>query len=239
MSIFNKNPIQVTLDYGQGIDQVEKGEEGEKTKNYDYTKELRMKVLDYRITKIKYSLNENQGIQSLEMIYKNRNDGSLKTLLDTVDTHLEKETINEINFGDDEEIIDTLFYIKNTGELAAICIYTNTGTVKYLGDQSKGTVINDNNFSDKNKRILGYGVHACKKLGVTSIYSYFIDKIKYGIIKYSGLLYLRAKLRKNPDFQKETENKISTLTELQKLILKTCYLPDTAFFPLISYLLTE
>ena len=81
-------------------------------------------------------------------------------------------------------------------------------------------------------------MHAGIKYGVSSIYSYYMDKKKYGIVFYTGLLQLRAKLKKNPEFKKEMEGKRASLNEKQKLILDTCDLPDTVFFSIASYIMS-
>ena len=93
-------------------------------------------------------------------------------------------------------------------------------------------------FEQGDKIILGFGCQANKQYGVCSIYCYYLGKRKFGIIQNSGLLQLRSKLKKNPEFKAELETKKSSLTEQQKLILDTCDLPDAAFFPFASYIMT-
>ena len=70
------------------------------------------------------------------------------------------------------------------------------------------------------------------------MYCYYMDKSKFGILQYSGLLQLRAKLKVDPDYKKELEAKKDTLNEKQKLILDTCDLAETAFFPIICYIMS-
>lgn len=53
-----------------------------------------------------------------------------------------------------------------------------------------------------------------------------------------GLLQLRSKLKKNPEFKTQLEAKKSSLNEKQRLILDICDLPDTSFFPICSYLMS-
>ena len=43
------------------------------------------------------------------MIYKNRNDGQLHTLLDTVESNINNEKENEVVFDDKEEIKEVFF----------------------------------------------------------------------------------------------------------------------------------
>ena len=88
------------------------------------------------------------------------------------------------------------------------------------------------------KIVLGFGVNAGKKYGVSSMYCYYMDKSRFGILQYSGLLQLRAKLKLNPEFKKELEAKKESLNDKQKLMLSTCDLPDAAFFPVASYIMS-
>ena len=60
----------------------------------------------------------------------------------------------------------------------------------------------------------------------------------YGIVLNQGLIQLRSKLKKNETFRKEVETKKAILNEKQSLILETCDLPDTAFFPIASYIMS-
>ena len=65
-----------------------------------------------------------------------------------------------------------------------------------------------------------------------------MNKRKFGIVQYTGLLQLRAKLKANEDFKKSVVANKANLNDKQKLILETCDLADTAFFPVISYIMS-
>ena len=211
----------------------------EVTTNYDFADKLKEEVLDYHIHKIIYTLNENQNIQTFKMIYKNRIDGQLRALLDTIDSHKKNEKEIEIEFKDNEEIIEVFFYTTKDDRLAALSIKTNLGTVKQIGNQGNAEPIIDENLKGGENIVFGFGVNAGQKFGVSSIYCYFMDKNQYGIILYSGLLHLRAKLKINPKYKSEMETKRESLNEKQKLILDTCDLPDAAFFPIATYIMSH
>lgn len=230
--------LDVTLDYGQGVFEMIKPKEEETTELYDFTKPLGEGVLEYKIHQIKYTLGETQNIQTLNMVYKNRNDGQLKTLLKTEksDTNAKEEVIE---LGESEEIIDVYFYpSRETGRLAAIMIKTNKGNIKYIGNQDKGELVKDPALETESKIILGFGVNAGKKFGVTSIFCYYMDKSKFGILQYEGLLHLRAKLKLDQDFKKELEARKDTLDRRLKLLLATCNLPDATFFSVASFIMS-
>lgn len=229
------NLLEVTLEYGQGharMVEMEKHNETE-TKNYDCSVTLGSKFLDYHINKICYNLRSNECIQSLQLIFKNRNTGKIVTLLDTEPG--ENKT-NEFAFDDNEEIIEVRVWEKKDS-LIGFEITTNTNRSKKIGygdDESRKI----EEFEKRDKIIFGFGCQANLQYGVCSLYCYFMDKKKYGIVQNTGLLQLRAKLRQNPEYKKKMEAKIATLNDKQKLILETCDLADTAFFPIIFYIMS-
>ena len=227
--------LESTLEYGEGhARQVEMDKKGEsETKNFDCAKTLGRDFLDYHIYKIRYNLKSNEYIQSLQIIFKNRNTGVLVTLLET---EPEEEKTNEYELGETEEINEVRVWLKNS-RLIGFEITTNAGKSKKIGyGEFESTKIEE--FANKDKIIFGFGCHANKQYGVSSLYCYFTSKRQFGIIQNSGLLHLRAKLKQNEEYKSELEARKSTLTPKQKLILETCDLPDAAFFPVASYIMS-
>lgn len=233
--ILYNNLLEVTLEYGQGharMVEMEKHNETE-TKNYDCSKTLGRNFIDYHIYKICYDLKTNEFIQSLQIIFKNRNTGKLVTLLDT---DPEGRKPNEFQLEDNEEIIEVRVWEKKES-LIGFEITTNANRSKKIGygeDQSRKI----EEFESKDKIIFGFGCQANKQYGVCSLYCYFMNKRKFGIVQYTGLLQLRAKLKANDEFKKSVEANKANLNDKQKLILETCDLADTAFFPVISYIMS-
>lgn len=230
--------LEASLEFGQGSSQMVGALRDEVTTNYDISSDKSINILDYHIYKIKYCLNSSQRIQSLQLLYKNRNDGSIKMLLDTKVSHLRDEKESEIDFEDFEEIVDVFFYVGKDDRLAAICITTNKNKIKYIGNKDNGELMKEEKLMDGNKIVFGFGMHACIKFGVCSIYAYFMDKKRYGIIQYGGLLQLRAKIKTDKEYRKQLQDKRDTLDEKQKLILDTCDLPETGFFPIACYIMS-
>ena len=173
------------------------------------------------------------------MEYKNRNDGSIKVLLDTTKSMKNKEQEQEIEFLDDEEIIDIHFYITTDNRLAGISLKTNKNRIKIIGKDSKNELVNDDKIRTGNYVIFGFGVQAGKRYGVSSIYCYFMHKYDYGIVKSGGFLQLRAKLKANSEFSNEIESKKDKLSDKHKLIYDTCRFPDSIFAEIAAFLISS
>ena len=227
--------LEATFEYGEGhcrMVEMEKYNET-KTENYDCAANLGEKFLDFHLHKICYKLKSNEYIQSLQLIFKSRNDGKPQTLLDTDPEDTTKECFE---LEDSEEITEVRIW-KQKDRLIGFEISTNKNRSKKIGyGEEESEKIKE--FEQGDKIILGFGCQANKQYGVCSIYCYYLGKRKFGIIQNSGLLQLRSKLKKNPEFKAELKTKKSSLTEQQKLILDTCDLPDAAFFPFASYIMT-
>lgn len=231
--------LTTTLEYGQGYDEMLQGSGDDLiTENYDYTSVLGKKVVEYHLTKINYSLNASQGIQTLRMEYTNRNDGSTKVLLDTTKSQ-KREHEQEILFQDDEEIIDIIFYITSDNRLTALSLKTNKNRIKVLGKESNGKAVKDDKIRTGNYVIFGFGVQAGKRCGVSSIYCYYMHKYDYGIVKTGGFLQLRAKLKANKDFCDKIEKQKESLNDKYKLIWITCGFPDSIFAEIAAFLISS
>jgi hypothetical protein len=230
--------LTTTMEYGQGYLPVVDGTDDLYTRNYDYTMANEKDILDFRLHKIVCKLNSaSQQIQSMTLIYKNRNTGELVTMLDTMTSSNKDETEMDITFGDFEVINQVRVWVKDDN-LIGFEVKTNENNLKKFGYGNDDQLRKIDTFEGGNKVILGLGVHAGKQHGVSSIYFYYIDRVHLAAIEYSGLLQLRAKLKANPDFKKKTEDKKASLGEKDKFILDICGLPETAFFPITSYLMS-
>lgn len=227
--------LETTLVFGQGYLPVVDGDNDLYTTNYDYSFSNEQDILDYRLHKITCILSE-QRIQSMTLVYKNRNTGELITLLDTKASSKEGGTEMDFTFGDFEVINKVRTWVKEDN-LIGFEIATNENHIKKFGYGVDDELVKIDAFEAGNKVILGFGVHAGKKYGVSSIYFYYLDRVNLASIEYSGLLQLRAKLKANPEFKKKSEDKKTTLSEKDKFILDICGLPDTAFFPITSFLM--
>ena len=239
--------IGITLLYGQGYREEQiNTKDFEKmrdrySQSYDSLETKGEKILEYHIKKIIYTISPSQSIQTLKVIYQNRNNGQLEELLDTKVSYTEqnndKDKLSYIEFEDNEEIVDMFFYVKDSNNLVSICITTNFGTSKYIGNQDLGTLVKDRDLEKKDKVIVGFYVEASKIEGVTGMYCYYVPKIKFGFYKYYGLFLLRAKIKCNEEFKKKIEEKKESFDEKNSLILSLSDLPDTVFTKVASFII--
>ena len=231
--------LLVTLDIGLGHDRmIEKEKFNETvTTNFDFSNGLGGKALRYRPKKIIYQVKSNEYIQNLQMIYQNRDNGELLTLIDTEpDISLDAKDRIEIDLSNDDIIMVRMWILDK--RITGFEIKTNakTNNVKRIGYE-KGDLVKLKEFESEDKIIIGFGGHANKQYGVTSLYCYYMDKRFFGIVSYEGILNLRAKLKMDPEFKEKILANIDKLTDSEKLIFYTCELPDTAFFPCALYLM--
>ena len=102
----------VTLLYGQGYREeqvcqkdIEKNKE-KYSQSYDSIETKGKKILEYHINKIIYTISPSQSIQTLKVLYKNRNNGQIEELLDTKVSYTEqnnnKDKLSSIEFEDNE-----------------------------------------------------------------------------------------------------------------------------------------
>ena len=98
----------VTLLYGQGYREeqvcqkdIEKNKE-KYSQSYDSIETKGEKILEYHIKKIIYTISPSQSIQTLKVLYKNRNNGQIEELLDTKVSYTEqnndKDKLSSIEF---------------------------------------------------------------------------------------------------------------------------------------------
>lgn len=252
-----KQIIQICFEYGEGhhdltdLNTAEKEVKNRWTKIYDITKEAGEDILFYHIEKIRYMLTKENSIQYLKIYGTNLKTGKKVTMLDTESEPdkpkpLEglKDGEKEIDFQNDEEIVNIHFFVKKNKEtklkenLKAIRIETNLGKITVIGTNDGDLVtVKDEKLETKDNIVLAICANANDAIGVTSLYCYVVDKINYGIIRNLGILELRAKLKKDKEFKEKMKNE--SLDQNNKFVYDICSLPDTSFFPVFSYMMSQ
>ena len=168
MSTDNQILINSSLVYGSyKPDSTQFDTEGA-GKSYDICDVLNSKLLDYRLKKISYILNDKQYIDKIKMEYINKKDGTSK-ILETTSWEGLTDKMEEYVLDDDEEVNDIKIYLDDI-KFTGFEIFTNKGKNKKIGFGGDKEIINEKDV----KNVVGFGFNASKKFGVYCIYFYYL-----------------------------------------------------------------
>ena len=176
--------------------------------------------------------DEVKGIQNLKLIYTNI-DGKEEVLLDTTDGE-KKELPETIEFQEGEVIEYVIIYCQEE-KFCGLDISTNKRNSNKIG---KTNIDNPFRVRNDKKVIVGLGCYASKKLGVTGIYFYQIDKILYGICETLGIRQLRAKVKANKEYKDLLDENEKGFEDKERLVYRVCKLPDQIYFQIFNYITT-
>ena len=212
------------------------GKVEEKSEYHDMRDKVGKNILDYRISKIKCQLKSNDCIYGIQFIYRNINTNEEVALIDVKPRELDLIE-QEMNFGF-EEIIDLRTWVSNDEiKLIGFEVTTNRGHSQKFGYGNDEELRKIPDLEDKEQTIVGFGVTADEKNGVTSLFAYFMNKRTYAFYLFSGIFSLRIKI-KDEEFKKKIESKLSNMNEKNKILYRVCSLPDNQFFNIIKYTLS-
>ena len=212
------------------------GRVDENSKYYDIRDEVGKKILDYRLVKIKCQLKSNDSIYGIQFIYRNINTNKEEALINFKSKENEIDLIEQEMSFDFEEIVDLRTWLSEDIKLIGFEITTNRGKSQKFGYGNDEELRKCPEFENNDKTIVGFGITADDKNGVTSIYAYYLNKRTYAFYIYSGVFSLRIKI-KDAEFRKKIESKLSSMSEKNKVLFKVCSLPDNQFFNIIKYTL--
>ena len=190
-------------------------------------------LISYRIHRIRCWQNKQLGIIGIQLYYKDR------------DTNEEIISINKVKNADSTLIefnLNPLEYITGltiykTDLLNGFSIITNKKREKLFG-YDIGEQIIPESFEEEGKNvILGFFFTFEQNLVISSIGCYYLNRIFFSLILYSGILYLRIKL-KDEGFRKEIENKLDKLEIPDIALYKICLLPNIQFYGVLKYTLS-
>ena len=208
------------------------GRVDENSKYYDVRDEVGRKILDYRLIKIRCQLKSNDSIYGIQFIYRNINTSQEFTLInvepndpDLIDQEMELSL---------EQIIDLRAWVSETIKLIGFEITTNRGKSQKFGYGNDEELRMCPEFENKDQAVIGFGVIADEKHGVTGLYAYYLRRKTYAFYLYSGMFCLRIKIR-NEENKKKIESKIKDMDEIYKILFNVCSLPDNQFFNIVKY----
>ena len=168
------DPFNVTLPYGEGyFDKTEKGSKKSYesfTKNFDIidsSRKLKRRIYNFQINQIFYS-QTNEYIESLKVVFKDREKGKLIALLETFEP-LNTDQIKSISFGAFQQIINIKVWVKDE-KLTGFEIKTDLDRIIKIGHGEKGQEIIIPELEKENNIVVGFGVYANKKGFVVFIF---------------------------------------------------------------------
>ena len=190
-------------------------------------------LICYRLHRIRCWQNKQLGLIGIQLFYKDRvTNEEIISLNKSKNT---ESTLVEFNLDSLEYITGLTIY--KTDLLNGFSIITNKKRQKLFG-YDIGEKIIPEAFEEEGKNvILGFFFTFEPNFVISSVGCYYLNRIFFSMILYSGVLYLRIKL-KDEKFRKEIENKINTIDKSFKALFKMCLLPNILFYGALKYSLS-
>ena len=189
--------------------------------------------LYYKIQKIKIWSGKKDSkdiINGIQVWYKNILDGKLVTPGEFKGDE-GNDNVVEFEVKPNEYLTD--FHIRIDTEVTQVGFETNKhNNILVGGTQGEDKIINSNGGDNIIVFLYGAYDNLLHALGVG-----YVNKKDYMKTLFIGFFQLRHKLKKDEAFKKKCAEKESTLAESDKVLLRTCLLPDTAFNEIIKFCL--
>ena len=189
--------------------------------------------LYYKIQKIKIWSGKKDSkdiINGIQVWYKNILDGKLVTPGEFKGDE-GNDNVVEFEVKPNEYLTD--FHIRIDTEVTQVGFETNKhNNILVGGTQGEDKIINSNGGDNIIVFLYGAYDNLLHALGVG-----YVNKKDYMKTLFIGFFQLRHKLKKDEAFKKKCLENENTLSESDKVLLKTCLLPDTAFNEIIKFCL--
>ena len=192
-------------------------------------------ILDYRLTKIKCQIKENEGIYGVELIFKNLITEEEKSLINIKSE--EPNLIEQEIILDFEIILDVKFWCNDENKLIGFEVNTNKGKFQKFGYGNDSQLKLCHELKNKERVVVGFCLYEREKKGITGMFLYHMNKRTYAFYIYKGIFSLRIKI-KDDKYKNEIEKTLDKIDDNKKKILfKICCLSDNQFFNVIKYTL--
>ena len=189
--------------------------------------------LYYKIQKIKIWSGKKDSkdiINGIQVWYKNILDGKLVTPGEFKGDE-GNDNVVEFEVKPNEYLTD--FHIRIDTEVTQVGFETNKhNNILVGGTQGEDRFINSNGGDNIIVFLYGAYDNLLHALGVG-----YVNKKDYMKTLFIGFFQLRHKLKKDEAFKKKCAEIESTLAESDKVLLRTCLLPDDAFKKIIKFCL--
>ena len=189
--------------------------------------------LYYKIQKIKIWSGKKDSkdiINGIQVWYKNILDGKLVTPGEFKGDE-GNDNVVEFEVKPNEYLTD--FHIRIDTEVTQVGFETNKhNNILVGGTQGEDKIINSNGGDNIIVFLYGAYDNLLHALGVG-----YVNKKDYMKTLFIGFFQLRHKLKKDEAFKKKCAEIESTLAESDKVLLRTCLLPDDAFKKIMKFCL--
>ena len=189
--------------------------------------------LYYKIQKIKIWSGKKDSkdiINGIQVWYKNILDGKLVTPGEFKGDE-GNDNVVEFEVKPNEYLTD--FHIRIDTEVTQVGFETNKhNNILVGGTQGEDKIITSNGGDNIIVFLYGEYDNLLQALGVG-----YVNKKDYMKTLFIGFFQLRHKLKKDEAFKKKCAEIESTLAESDKVLLRTCLLPDDAFKKIMKFCL--
>ena len=205
----------------------------EESKCIDIYEILKDKIFNYKLSKIKCQIKSNKGLYGIQFIYRNLIDGKESTIINIQSK--EKDLIEQEFDLNGDSIIDLKTWLNDKYILTGFEVITNRNRAQKFGYGDDEPIKNIVDFKDLDKIIVAFGVYVNEEdNSITSLYGYYLNRSKFYMIMYKGILYLRKKTQ-NPTYVEKIKKKLPNMNKKNQLLFKICNLPQNQFFNIIKY----
>ena len=193
-------------------------------------------LLQYIITKIKIfsgKKNEKEIIGGIQLIYQNLKSKEIKELdARKGNVNYEDENIDIFELHSGEYLIN--FFVRISEDRDYICqlgFETNKCRKILKGsDNGENKIITTN--GGRNLILATFGHYNINFESIGVLYINIEDYLKKF---YKGYFELKFKLKKDEKYKKKIEKSYETLSTSDKMLLKSCLLPDSTFNIIMKY----
>ena len=189
-------------------------------------------LISYRVHSIRCWQNKQLWIIGIQLHYKDRDTN--EDIISVNKVKNDKSTLVEFILDPLEFIIGLTIYKSDL--LNGFSIKTNKKREKLFGYDLGDKIIPEEFEEDKNV-ILGFFFTFEPNMRASSIGCYYLNKTFFSLILYSGILYLRIRL-KDEKFKNEIEKKLDKLDKPYVALFKMCLLPNIQFYGVLKYSLS-
>ena len=185
-----------------------------------------------KLNRIKCFVTKDKTIVGMQIIYKDRNQDGKNNEFQTIFFKINNNCYEqEFIIGKEESIMNITIW--KDEKINGFEIFTNKNR-NFLFGINSGNKIMLNEFSSNNNIVVGFYSKFDRYIGLTGMGFYYISLKEQQIFLYSGLFYLRAKL-KNVNFYESIKNDIEKLDYTNKAVLKLAMLPRNIFGFVMKY----